>query len=249
MAFAPVNGIRLYYEEHGAGTPLMLMHGYSGIGRVWDPHLPRLAPHYRLIVPDLRGHGRSSGAPDTIHHRQFAADLIALLDHLGIERAHFVGHSSGGMCLLFVGARHPERVNTLTLVSATYTFEYAREHMREVAAWMRSDPESQARLQQMHGSAHGPGYWRVIADAFEAFTRDPKELPFQPEDLAAIRQPVFILHGDRDEFFPVDIPVAMYQALPAAELCILPDTGHGLPDRWPELFVNLVLGFLERHAA
>ena len=74
-------------------------------------------------------------------------------------------------------------------------------------------------------------------------------VPFRPEDLGVIQRPVLILHGDRDEFFPVDIPTAMYRAMPAAELCILPCTGHELPPQWPDLFLQLLTGFLQRHAA
>jgi pimeloyl-ACP methyl ester carboxylesterase len=249
MAYAPVNGIQLYYEEYGTGTPLVLVHGFSSYGGEWVPILPPLVGRYRVIVPDLRGHGQSTGVAETIHHKWFADYLIALLDYLGIERAHFVGHSSGAMCLLFVGTEHQDRVHTLTLVSATYTFdEFARRHMREVATGMRTDAAFQARIQEVHGSLHGLEYGQVLADAFEAFTRAPRELPFRAEDLSVIQRPVLILHGDRDEFFPVDIPTALYRAIPAAELCILPCTGHELPDQWRDLFLQLLTGFLERHA-
>jgi pimeloyl-ACP methyl ester carboxylesterase len=90
---------------------------------VWRKLVPSLAERFRVIVPDLRGHGWSGGEPETIHHDRFAEDLVALLDHLGLERAHFVGHSSGGMSLLHVGTRHPTRALSLTLANATYAFD------------------------------------------------------------------------------------------------------------------------------
>jgi pimeloyl-ACP methyl ester carboxylesterase len=246
---APINGIQLYYEEHGAGTPLVLIHGFSGFGGAWTEWIPRLATQYRVIVPDLRGHGRSDGAGETIHHERFAEDVVALLDHLGIERAHFVGHSSGGMTLLFVGTRHLHRVRTLTLISATLHFDqYARRHMVRVSSDEAWTQERIAQAQERHGEVHGPEHWRTLREAFRTFYRDPGELPFVPEDLHAITCPVLVMHGDRDEFFPVHIPVQMYQALPQSELCILPATRHGLPRERPEWSQEIVQDFLSRHA-
>jgi len=249
VPYASVNGIRLHYEERGAGTPLVLIHGFSGTGEAWAAWIPELAGTYRVLVPDLRGHGRSTGAPDTIHHDRFADDLVALLDHLGIERAHFVGHSSGGMALLFVGTRHLRRVRTLTMVSATLSFD---QHARRVMAQSCEDrawtSERIAATQQRHGETHGPEHWRALRAAFMEFSRDPYELPFLPHELRSIACPVLVLHGDRDEFFPVNVPVTMYQSLPQGELCILPATRHGLPRERPDWSVRIVADFLARHA-
>ncbi len=248
MPHVRLNDIELYYEEHGEGTPLFLVHGFSGAGAVWADFVPTLAARYRVIVPDLRGHGRSGGPLATIHHKWFAADLVALMDTLQVERAHFVGHSSGGMSLLFIGQDHPQRIHSLTLASATYTFDdYAKRRMRYVAHELAPLPEAIANSQRLHSATHGPDHWKVHIQAFLAFTEDPQELPFTPESLAGIPCPVFVLHGDRDEIFLINIPVTLYRSLPNAELCILPATGHDLPTQHPQLFLDLVLRYLERH--
>ena len=251
MPHAPVNGIELYYEEHGQpdGPPLLLVHGFSGGAQAWERSVPVFAKRYRVIVPELRAHGRSSGTPETIHHRYFAADLVGLLDHLGIDRAHFLGHSSGGMSLLFVGTQHGDRVRTLTLVNATYRFdEVAKAHMRKVVEELSIPPEAIEASRRVHGPTHGPEHWRVLREAFYQFTVDPDELPFDPSNLAAITSPVLVMHGDRDPFFPVYIPVNMYRAMPNAELCILPMAGHDVPVQWEDLFFAITKRFLERHA-
>jgi pimeloyl-ACP methyl ester carboxylesterase len=252
MPYALVNEIDLYFEEHGnpRGAPLVLIHGFGGCGTTWQGHIPAFASDYRIIVPDLRGHCRSSGAPETIHHRYFAADLIGLLDYLQIDRAHFVGQSSGGMCLLFVGLESPQRARTLTLSSATYTFDaHARRIMLQNVERMHTDPEARAQRIQVHGPYKGEDYWRVLTEVFRQFTVDPEnELPSRPEKLAAISRPVLVLHGDRDQFFPVNIPTTLYRSLPNAELCILPNTTHALPRENPSLFVRIVSDFLARHA-
>src|SRR5581483_5423822 len=167
MPYLRLDDARLYFEEHGDGVPLVLIHGFNGTGLSWTDHVSALTSTYRVIVPDLRGHGRSTGAPETIHHDRFAADLVALLDYLEIDRAHFVGHSSGGMCLLFVGTRYPTRARTLTLSSATYTFdEVARRQMYRVAENAMSQPESIAMSRRVHGATHGDDYWQVLASVF-----------------------------------------------------------------------------------
>jgi pimeloyl-ACP methyl ester carboxylesterase len=237
----------LYYERTGAGPPLVLLHGFSTAGEIWSGLVAQLARQYDVIVPDLRGHGRSGGAVDTIHHRQFAVDTIALLDRLDLDRAHLVGYSSGGMSLLFVAAQHPERVRSLTLASATYTFDdTAKRHMRFTADEMERQPAAIAAAQRRHGQVHGPDHWKVLRDVFRGFTDRPDELPFTAADLATIRCPTLIVHGDRDPYFPVGIPIAMYEAIPDAELGILPRVGHGLVRDAPEVFLALLQRFLDR---
>lgn len=251
MPQALVNGIDLYYEEHGqpSGVPLVLVHGYSGVGAIWEPFLPAYTGRYRVIVPDLRAHGASSGELETIHHRTFGLDLVALLDHLHIDRAHFIGHSSGGMSLLFIGQEAPHRVITMTLANATYIFDgHAQTYMRSIMAELPTQPEALEESRRRHGAAHDENHWQVLREAYLAFTNNPAELPFRPEDLAGIDVPTLILHGDRDEFFPVYIPVTMYTSLPHAELCILPRAGHDAPVRYPQIFLHLTNEFMDRHA-
>jgi pimeloyl-ACP methyl ester carboxylesterase len=239
MPYASVNGIEMYYEEHGSGVPLVLVHGFFRSCRDWDDVVPVFAARYRVILPDLRGHGCSASLPGTIRFPMFADDLVALLDHLEIARAHFIGHSGGGIALVCAGTQYQERVRSLTLVAATYAFdETAVSRMHEEVA----DHEAMA----LPDGAEAQARKRSLVDAFRAYAEFPGGLPFRPEDLRAITAPVLVSHGDRDRFFPVHIPVAMYGAMPNAELCILPATGHSLPVEHPDLFVSLTLQFLER---
>jgi pimeloyl-ACP methyl ester carboxylesterase len=239
---------RLYYRDEGRGEPLVFLHAYSRTGERFAAEIaPALVGRYRVVVPDLRGHGRSTGPPETLHHARFGADLIALLDHLDLERAHAVGQSTGAMSLLFAATAHPERLRTLTLSGSTYTWdEPARALMRRWAADWEANPAIAADLRQLHGATHGDDYWRVLVGTFRAWADDPAELPFAPADLAAITCPTLVLHGDRDPIIPVRVPTAMYQAIPDAELAILPGVGHGPPGERPDLFVRILLDFLTR---
>jgi pimeloyl-ACP methyl ester carboxylesterase len=249
VPYVALDDAQLYYEEHGAGDPLLLVHGFTLIGQMWADFLPSFTDRYRVIVPELRGHGRSTGAPETIRHDHFAADLVALLDHLDVDRVHCVGTSSGAMCSLFVGTQRQRRLRTLALISGTYTWdERRRAYGRSVAAAWETDPAWIDQPRQRHGATHGAEHWRVLADKLRTWVNGPDELPFRPADLAAITCPVLVLHGDRDPFFPLDIATTMYQAMPNAELAILPAVEHALPWERPDRFVRVLADFLARHA-
>jgi pimeloyl-ACP methyl ester carboxylesterase len=249
MPTVPVADATLSYREQGAGAPLVLAHGFTGTGAGWAAVAAALADRYRVLVPDLRGHGRSTGAPETIRSPQFADDLIALLDHLGLERAHFVGHSDGATALLFVGTAHLERVATLTLVGGGYAVDdrlrtYGRGRL---AAWA-ADPAWIEGQRQRHDAANGADHWRVLLGRLDALFDGQDALPLRLADLAAVARPVLVLHGDRDPWYPLPVATRLYETLPRAELAVLPAVGHALPWEQPDLFVRLVADVLVRHA-
>ena len=125
-----VNGFRMHVEERGSGEPLVLLHGFSSSGQAWTPVLEDFARSYRVIVPDLRGHGRSTNPSGEFTHRQSARDIYALLDQLGIRRAKAMGISTGGMTLLHMATSQPERLEAMVLIGATTYFpEQARAIM------------------------------------------------------------------------------------------------------------------------
>ena len=116
--YAEVNGINLYYETHGSGRPLVLLHGGLGSGEMFGPVLPTLAEHHQVIAVDLQGHGRTADIDRPIDLRLMADDVAALIDHLGLEGADVVGYSLGGGVAWQVAIRHPEKVRRLVAVSA-----------------------------------------------------------------------------------------------------------------------------------
>jgi pimeloyl-ACP methyl ester carboxylesterase len=118
MPYASVNSVDLYYERHGTGRPLVLLHGGLGSGGMFAPVLPILADNHEVILPDLQGHGRTADIDRPIDHRLMADDIAALMDHLGIEQADVVGYSLGGGVALFTAVKHPEKVRRLVLISA-----------------------------------------------------------------------------------------------------------------------------------
>ena len=117
-AYADVNGINLYYEIHGQGRPLILLHGGLGSGEMFGPTVPALAAKYQVILPDLQGHGRTADIDRPIDIRLMADDIAALIDHLGLEKPDIVGYSLGGGVAFFTASKHPEKVGKLVMAAA-----------------------------------------------------------------------------------------------------------------------------------
>jgi pimeloyl-ACP methyl ester carboxylesterase len=240
-----VNGITLAYRVIGEGEPLVLLHGFSETGRSWSGVLDDLSAHYRVIVPDLRGHGRSTNPSGRFTHRQSALDIFALLDRLGVSAFRAMGISTGGMTLLHMATGQPQRVEAMVLIGATSHFpEQAREIMRA------SDPESlSVEALERRGQAHSGGaeQARALASQFFAFKDSYDDMNFTRPYLSTITASTLIVHGDRDAFFPVSIPVEEYEAIPDSYLWIVPNGGHVPllgPERERTFFTEVVLDFL-----
>ena len=122
MATVALDGFEMYYEVRGEGEPLLLLHGGMGIGDDWRHIFPSDPEGYRVIVPDLRGHGRSTSPAEGFTFRQCANDVRSLLEHLGISQVKSIGLSMGAKTLLHLATAHPARVDAMVLVSATPSF-------------------------------------------------------------------------------------------------------------------------------
>jgi pimeloyl-ACP methyl ester carboxylesterase len=236
---ASLNGIRMYYEIHGEGPPLVLLHPFFGCTQFWNPFVADFAAEYRLIVPDLRGHGRSTNPTGQYTERQSALDIFALLDQLGIDRFKAVGVSSGGMNLIHMATQQPVRVEAMVLVSATsYLPEQGRAILRK-----RSLATDWDVLRQRH--VYGDDQIQALLDRFYSFQDSYDDMSFTPPYLSTITAHTLIVHGDRDAFFPVSIPVEMYAAIPQAYLWIVPNGGHvPIRDKHATAFTQIALKFL-----
>ena len=238
-----VNDMQMYYVSHGEGEPFVLLHGFTGSSDDWKIFLPDLEQGYRLIIPDLRGHGRSTNPLTTFTFRQAALDVFALLDHLGIGQYKAIGLSNGGNILLHMATQQPERVTAMVLVSAvSYYPEQARTIMRAYTADNLTDEEWRV-LRQRH--QHGDEQIRVLFRQGLAFADDYQDMSFIPPQLATIMARTLIVSGDRDPLVPVSIAVELFNAIPHSYLCIVPGAEH-LPvfyDR-REAFIKTVVPFL-----
>ncbi len=220
----PINEIELYYEDYGAGAPLVLLHGFGGCVQNWDPFVDRLSASYRLIVVDLRGHGYSTNPDNPFTHRQAAADVFALLDSLGVHHCSAMGLSTGAMVLLHMAASQPGRIESMVLVSATSHFpDQARTIMRRAS--LRTMP-SPVHEMCRECAKRGDEQIRQLISQFNALADDTDDMHFSAQTLSTIRARTLVVHGDRDAFFPVEIPLNIYHAIPDAALWIIPGGDH-----------------------
>jgi pimeloyl-ACP methyl ester carboxylesterase len=128
--YAEVNGINLYYETHGSGRPLILLHGGLGSGEMFGPVLPQLAERHQVIAVDLQGHGRTADIDRPIDIRLMAGDIAALIDHLRLDKPDLVGYSLGGGVALQTAAQYPAKVRRLVMVSANVRTDAIYAEMR-----------------------------------------------------------------------------------------------------------------------
>lgn len=194
--FAEINGIRMYYEIHGEGEPLVLLHGFGGSGANWQPFVEDFAAGYQVVVPDLRGHGRSTNPSNKFTHRQSALDVYALLDKLEIGKFRAMGISTGGMTLIHMATQQPERPHAIVLIGATIYFpEQAREIMRQVTVEGLTEQEWEARRAR---HKNGDDQIRALIKQFHSFKDSYDDMNFTPPYLSTIKAKTFVVHGDRD---------------------------------------------------
>lgn len=240
--YVETNGAKIYYETYGEGEPLLLLHGFSLSHKAWGAWIEDLAKQHLLIIPDLRGHGNSTN-PSGVYTAAVAAnDMYDLMDHLNIDRFQAMGQSAGAVILTHMAIRDTTRISAMILVSGTsylpestraafksITYDVWREHMEP------HHPGGEAQIRNLIGQLH------QLADS--------DEVNFTPDQLSTINSPTLIIHGDRDRFYSVDIPVNSYQAIPNSYLWVVPNAGHtpaGIYDRgsvWSDVFVKVMDDF------
>ena len=219
-----INDIQMYYEEYGAGKPLLLLHGFGGCSQNWHPFVAKFSERHRLIVVDLRGHGHSTNPGNKFTHRQAASDVFLLLEKLGIGQLSAMGMSSGGMTLLHMATSQPKRINSMVLISATTHFpDQARAIMRRASFTTMPQP---VREMYQECAKRGDEQIRQLITQFNALHENYDDMNFTAQNLSIITARTLVVHGDRDNFFPVEIPVSIYRAIPDAALWIIPGGDH-----------------------
>lgn len=219
-----INDIEMYYEEYGTGKPLVLLHGFGGCTQNWHPFTAELSKYYRLIVADLRGHGYSTNPENTFTHQEAANDVFCLLEKLGIGNFSAMGMSTGGMTLLHMATSQPGRIDSMVLISATSHFpDLAKAIMRRVS-FNTMPPDVKEMYREC--AKRGDEQIHQLTAQFNALAKNDDDMNFTAQSLATINARTLIIHGDRDNFFPVEIPVNMYRSIPKSELWIIPGGDH-----------------------
>ncbi len=214
----------MYCEMHGQGEPLVLLHGFTGSSASWGEIGRALSKKFQVIMPDLRGHGRSTYVPSKYTFGQVALDVYALLDKLQIRKFKCMGCSGGASALLHMATQQPERVDAMVLVSATTHYPaQARAIMAQVSVDTLSEEQWQS-LRKLH--FHGDAQIRELYEHVRGFAADVSDMDFTHQDLATITASTLLVQGDRDFLYPIDISIEMYKAIPKCSLWVVPNAGH-----------------------
>ena len=240
MAYAPVNGLKMYYEVHGDGPPLLLLHG--GICSIEDFTLaiPFFATQFRVIAIEQMGHGRTGDLMDRpFHYHDMAEDTVELMRLRGIENAVVIGYSDGGIIGLDIAIHHPERVAKLVVTGANSRTDGLTAKSQDWVRTLNPDDlplsEAYARL-----SPDGADHWPIVVGRVKhLWTEEPN---FTREEMQSIKAPTLIIVGDRDMVTP-EHAVEMFRTIPCAQLCVVPKAGHGVLPK------EMILTFLQEAPA
>lgn len=246
--YADVNGLHLYYEIHGTGSPLVLLHGgMMTIDLNFATLIPTLANDHRVIGVELQGHGRTADIDRAITPANSASDVVGLLDHLGIDRAHVLGHSMGGAVTLELGVHHAGRVRSLVPISASVRPDGMHEDLTDPARHATS-----TRMPTQQDFADFQAAYRRLSphpERFDAFlatlSRSAADLQgWSDEQLAALTAPTLLVIGDHD-FTTVEHGALMQRLIPGSQLLVLPGTTHMQATRRADLLLPALAAFLD----
>ena len=256
--YAPVNGLQMYYEIHGSGQPLVVLHGAFQTFDTMGPIVPALAETRRVISAELQAHGHTADVDRPLSYEQMGDDVAGLLRHLGIEQADVFGYSMGGAAALQLAIRHPELVRKLVVASVSYALDGAHSELLEFTPTMT--PEIFA------GSPIEEAYLRTAPrpEDFPTLVAKIRQLDMTPfaweEDIRAITAPTLYIVGDSD-VVRLEHAVELFRllgggvagdlaGLPKSQFAVLPGTthfippGHGLLDR-ADWLLPMITAFLD----
>lgn len=237
----PVNDIQMYYEIHGEGAPLMLLHGGLGNTGHWQDQVPALSGHYRVIAVDSRGHGRSTLTEQPISYALMASDVLAFMDYMEIGKAHVLGWSDGGIIGLHLAIHDPERVQKVIAFGASYNPSGVRHDVMEN---QRFQDYIQSAAGEYQALSPDPTQWDAFMQNIgQMWATEPN---FDAEALESITVPVLVLSGADEEAILPEHLQEMAELIPASELLLLPGTGHFANWEKPDAFNAAVLEFLAR---
>ena len=253
----------IYYETHGSGAPVLLVPGLGGVGSYWNPNIPGFARKHRVVIHDHRGTGQSSRSRIRYSVDQMTDDLLRLMDHLDLDEAHLVGHSTGGAIGQTLAALHPERLKSLVIYAswtkadpffarvfaarrALFTEAGAAAYVRATAVFLYPDwwvNENIALLEEREKIAI-PAFPppEIVASRIDAI------LDFdRTADLPKIRTPTLVICAKDDILTPPYFTRELARLIPGAELMLLESGGHCASETRTAEFDAAVLGFIAKH--
>lgn len=254
--YVQVNGLRMYYEIHGTGIPVVLLHGGLETCQMWAPAIPALSRDYQVITPDSRAHGRTDNPSGQFSYPLEAEDIAQLIGALGLQRPFVAGYSDGGQTALHMAMTYPGLVRGYLIggIFQSITQEWLElmqgplgfdgpgkvdfERIAQTNAGFIAD------LQERHDRFHAPGYWKTMLEQVSHCWMSPPQ--YTLADFAKIADPALFWCGDRDVFCPPEHSLAMYRMVEGAELAVVPNADHFTMAQQFDLAIEVLLNFMKR---
>jgi pimeloyl-ACP methyl ester carboxylesterase len=252
--YAQVNGIKMYYEIHGAGKPIVLLHGaFNTISMAFAQLIPELSKTRQVIAVELQGHGRTQDIDRPFSFEAMADDVAALLKFLKTDSADIFGYSMGGGVAQQIAIRHPEAVRRLIITSSVYKYEGWSPETRAILPMLTPEMFEPTPIKQEYDKlAPDPKHWKEFITKMKKFVTTSYD--FGADKIKAIKSPTLIIIGDGDGVLP-EHAVDMYRLrggsymvdfgpIHAAQLAILPGTSHISVMMQTDWIVSMVVPFL-----
>jgi len=253
--YAPVNGLKMYYEIHGEGEPVVMLHGAFMTITGWADWVKELSKTRKVIAVEMQGHGRTADIKRDMSFENLADDVAALLDHLKIPSADVIGYSMGGGVAMQTAIRHPERVRKVVVISAVFRYDgwvkEGRDALPSITAEVFKGSPVEAEYKRLSPTPNEfPEFVRhVISSAARPYD-------FGSDKIKATKAPMFFIHGDADgvRFEHIAEMYALkgggnihgdMMPRPASRLAIIPDTTHVTLMSRMSMIVPMVVDFLD----
>jgi pimeloyl-ACP methyl ester carboxylesterase len=254
VAFTNINGIKIYYEIHGNGEPIVLLHHGFGCSKMWKKIYPPLIEKgYKVVMYDRRGYGSSNDKKDFkefyVSDRfrpESVKELNQLMDFLQIDSFHLIGQCEGGVVAVDYAAKFPARVKTIVTSSTQCYSEIPMTGFniqKFPGLFQELEPAQKQKFIEWHGKDFAEPFFNQACRFGGAYGKDVFDL--RPQ-LSKVTCPALVLYPDRSFLFDVEQGVAFYLHLPEGELAVMPKCGHNTYEYRPKEYVGHVLGFLER---
>lgn len=245
--------IPLYYENRGKGEALVFIHGL-GLSHInWFDQAVFFIPRYQVITYDVRGHGRSGSSLSGLHISDLTKDLIDLLDHLNVKKAHLCAYSTGTLIALDMAASYPERIGRIVLTGAFHQVNNVFLWSKFMASLLTGTLGMQQFLAKQVARANGRNRKQIMQFQLEALKAERQEIlrtiracmryKMDQEQLGRIQSPVLLIYGGNEKYMMV-YRHAFLQYLPNVEVCLIPHVNHACPTKALEKYNDIVGDFL-----
>lgn len=221
---AHVNGVKIHYGVGGSGPALLLIHGFTLNGSQWEPFVNDFMKRFTVIVPDLPGHGQSDPMDGAFSFQKTSRIMFGLLDQMEVNKVRCIGHSAGGITVLYMAENQPERIDAMALVASAHRMNAKGRQLLINEKFESFDTDTKLFYHSMH--PEGEKQITRLFQQLHGIVNDSEEFFFPPDYLSMITMPTLLIWGDRDDYFPLGIAVELYQVLPDAQLWVIPGQGH-----------------------